>query len=90
MEEAKQLLLLLGDEERIYQVAEQVGCSNARYFGQAFKNIPDRRRQRIFGSIRIKQEETKMDSMRSLQTKMEWSLIWMNVIIMLVVHLKKK
>ena len=33
------------------------------------KNIPDRRRQRIFGSIRIKQEETKMDSMRSLQTK---------------------
>ena len=27
----------LGDEERIYQVAEQVGCSNARYFGQAFK-----------------------------------------------------
>ena len=37
MEEAKQLLLLLGDEERIYQVAEQVGCSNARYFGQAFK-----------------------------------------------------
>lgn len=69
MEEAKQLLLLLGDEERIYQVAEQVGCSNARYFGQAFKNIPDRRRQRIFGSIRIKQEETKMDSMRSLQTK---------------------
>ena len=31
-----------------------------------------------------------MDSMRSLQTKMEWSLIWMNVIIMLVVHLKKK
>ena len=39
MEEAKQLLLLLGDEERIYQVAEQVGCSNARYFGQAFKKI---------------------------------------------------
>lgn len=37
MEEAKRLLLLAGDEDKIYNIAEQVGCANARYFGQAFK-----------------------------------------------------
>ena len=54
MEEAKQLLLLLGDEERIYQVAEQVGCSNARYFGQAFKKYtgytPEQFRKKYIGT----------------------------------------
>jgi YesN/AraC family two-component response regulator len=37
MERAKELLNLANEEDKIYSIAEQVGCSNARYFSQVFR-----------------------------------------------------
>lgn len=37
MERAKELLVLANEEDKIYRIAEQVGCSNARHFSHAFR-----------------------------------------------------